>query len=97
MQAPMSGMPQAEPQEEKGEVQELVVNIHEGMTKLAKMIDSTNVLAPEEKQEFQALMSGFEMFIEKLSSTEQPAGPKPMPGQNPMEMGGNKNARPVMM
>jgi hypothetical protein len=78
-------------------VQDLVVNIFEQMEELSQALGQSDVLSDEEKSEFAALMSGYQQFVEKLTSAP---GEEQVPvgmGRSPEQAAGNKNARPVMM
>lgn len=93
---PEQGAPDEQaPAQDGGGAAALISTLQSDMKKLGALLEKSGVGGDEAMQEYAALISAFEGFIEKLmSGEEEPAKPEPT-GAGAPEAGGNPNARPM--
>lgn len=84
--------------EQGGGAAEAVQMVSQGLMKLKQIIDgSGDALGPDEKQEFQGLMNGWQAFVQELSQP-QSEGQAPAPARQgpaqPMPVNASKGSQP---
>lgn len=85
------GAPPAEAKPASGGASKLVSDIFSQLSQLNQMIAQSQAVDDDDKQKLQAVMQGFEGFVDGLGNQKA----QPAPGNTPMEAGAAK-VQPAM-